>query len=77
MADPGLNAALLERLASATGGRVISAADAGQLPATLRASLPAAALAVRSDAWHNAWSFALLIGLLSAEWLLRRRWGLR
>ena len=77
MADPGLNAALLERLASATGGRVISAADIGQLPATLRASLPASALAVRSDAWHNAWSFALLIGLLSAEWLLRRRWGLR
>jgi hypothetical protein len=43
----------------------------------LRANVPAAALVVRTDAWHNAWSFALLIALLSAEWLLRRRWGLR
>ena len=77
MADPRLNAALLERLAATTGGRVITAGDIDQLADTLRANMPAAALVVRRDAWHNAWSFALLIALLSAEWLLRRRWGLK
>jgi uncharacterized membrane protein len=77
MADPRLNVALLERLAVTTGGRVVTEADLGELAETLRASMPAAAFTVRTDLWHNAWSFALLLGLLSAEWILRRRWGLR
>jgi len=77
MADPRLNAALLERLASATGGQMLAVGGIDDLADVLRANVPAAALAVRTDAWHNAWSFALLIALLSAEWLLRRRWGLR
>jgi hypothetical protein len=77
MADPRLNAALLERLASATGGQLLAAEGIDDLADVLRANVRAAALAVRTDAWHNAWSFALLIVLLSAEWLLRRRWGLR
>ncbi|MBA2301104.1 MAG: hypothetical protein H0W08_00555 [Acidobacteria bacterium] len=77
MSDPRMNIALLERIAAATGGRLI---ESGQIPAlvdTLRAATPAAALAVRKDLWHNAWSFVLLVGLLAGEWLLRRRWGLR
>lgn len=77
MADPRLNAALLERLASATGGRMLGEDGIDDLADLLRANVPATALVVRTDAWHNAWSFALLIALLSAEWLLRRRWGLR
>jgi len=77
MADPRLNVALLERLAASTGGRVIGEDDIGGLADTLKAGLPAAAFQVRTDAWHNGWSFTLLIGVLFAEWLLRRRWGLR
>jgi uncharacterized membrane protein len=77
MADPRLNTALLERLAASTGGRVLTAGDLDGLADLLRAGMPASAYAVRQDAWHNAWSFLLLIGLLVSEWLLRRRWGLR
>jgi uncharacterized membrane protein len=77
MADPRLNTALLERLAASTGGRVLTADDLDGLPDLLRAGMAASAYAVREDAWHNAWSFVLLIGLLVSEWLLRRRWGLR
>ena len=31
----------------------------------------------RRDLWHEPWAFALVVALLSAEWILRRRWGLR
>lgn len=77
MADPRLNTAVLERLAASTGGRVLATDELDGLGELLRVGLPAASYAVRDDAWHNAWSFGLLIGLLLSEWLLRRRWGLR
>jgi hypothetical protein len=28
------------------------------------------------DIWHNGFSLALIVGLLAAEWLVRRRVGL-
>jgi hypothetical protein len=77
MSDPRLNAALLQRIASATGGRLMDAGQVEPVIGALRAATPAAALTVRRDLWHNAWSFLLVIGLLTAEWILRRRWGLR
>jgi len=77
MADPRVNRALFERLATASGGRVLSEEDLDTLPALLRAATPGAALAVRRDLWHTGWSFAAILVLLGAEWLLRRSWGLR
>ncbi|HEY0876752.1 MAG TPA: glutamine amidotransferase [Vicinamibacterales bacterium] len=77
MADPRLNLHLLERIAAGTGGRVTTPGDAGNLVATLQAATPAAALAVSRDLWHNGASLILIIGLLTSEWLLRRKWGLR
>lgn len=77
MAQPWLNTALLERLAAQTGGHVIAAGQLARTVEALRSAAPAAALAVRKDLWHSAWSLIFIIGLLAAEWLLRRRWGLR
>jgi uncharacterized membrane protein len=77
MADPRRNSALLERIAAGTGGRLLQADDVEPLMSALRAATPAAALTIRRDLWHNAWSFLVIIGLLTGEWLLRRRWGLR
>ena len=77
MADPRLNLHLLERIAASTGGRVLKRDDVDGLVAALQAASPAAALAVSKDLWHNAWSLVLVIGLLTGEWLLRRKWGLR
>jgi hypothetical protein len=56
---------------------VIGEGDVQGLSAALRAGVPAAALAVRRDLWHNGWSFTAIALLLGAEWILRRRWGLR
>jgi uncharacterized membrane protein len=75
--DPRLNEGVLRRLAAASGGRYVSADSASTLPAALRAGvLPEEALEQR-DLWHTPWAIALVLALLSAEWVLRRRWGLR
>ena len=77
MTDPRLNEQVLQRLAAASGGRLVAAEGIEALADTLQARVPAARLAVRRDLWHNAWSLLAIIALLSAEWVLRRRWGLR
>jgi uncharacterized membrane protein len=77
MTDPRLNVRVLQRLAAASGGRTIDPGQIGTLAADLRAALPAAALLVRRDLWHNGWSFAIVVALLTVEWLFRRRWGMR
>ena len=77
MTDPRLNIAVLQRLATASGGRVVGEADVAEVVRALETNVPAAALSVRRDLWHNAWSFAAILLLLGSEWVLRRRWGLR
>ena len=77
MTDPRLNLQVLQRIAIASGGRVISAGEGPALVEALRASVPAAQIAVTHDLWHTGWSFAAIVLLLGAEWILRRRWGLR
>jgi uncharacterized membrane protein len=76
MTDPRLNQQLLQRLAAASGGRVISEEQIESLPAILKVSVPAT-LMTRRDLWHTGWSFAAILVLLAVEWILRRRWGLR
>src|SRR5262249_23432204 len=76
-ADPRLNEGFLRRVARTSGGRYVRAADASKIPGWLRAAVPQNAAPERRDLWHEPWAFALIIGLLSAEWILRRRWGLR
>jgi hypothetical protein len=77
MTDPRLNQRVLQRVALASGGRVLEPGRTAELMNDLRAGLPAAALRVRRDLWHSGWSFAAIIMLLAVEWLTRRRWGLR
>jgi len=76
MTDPRLNEAFFERLAAASGGRVLAENQVASLVDTLKAAVPGAALAVRRDLWHTGWSFAAILMLLGAEWMLRRTWGL-
>jgi uncharacterized membrane protein len=76
MAQPGLNDAVLRRLASDAEGHYVPAAEADRLPALLRDSRADAGTPEARDLWHNGWSLAVIIGLLAAEWLTRRRAGL-
>jgi len=76
-ADPRLNEALLRRVARQSGGRYVHASDASRVADWLKQSSPQNAAPERRDLWHEPWAFALIVALLSAEWILRRRWGLR
>jgi hypothetical protein len=77
MSDPRLNTQVLQRLALASGGGVLTRGDSAALLDRLRAGSPAARHAVTHDLWHTGWSFAAIVILLGAEWILRRGWGLR
>jgi uncharacterized membrane protein len=77
MTDPRLNLQVLQRIALGSGGRVIAAGDGPALLEALSAGVPAAQIAVTHDLWHTGWCFAAIVVLLGAEWILRRRWGLR
>jgi uncharacterized membrane protein len=76
-ADPRLNEPLLRRLARESGGQYVPAHDAAGLAPLLAKQVPSGQTSERRDLWHEPWVFALLLTLLSAEWVLRRRWGLR
>ncbi len=76
-ADPRLNEELLQRVAAASGGRYFRASDAAGVVEPLRASRQERGVVERRDLWNTPWAFAIVLALLSVEWTLRRRWGLR
>ena len=76
-ADPRLNEGVLSRVARATGGRYVRSDEIDDVVSWLQAAVPPDAPLERRDLWHDPWAIAMVIMLLSAEWGLRRRWGLR
>ncbi len=77
MTDPRLNLRLLERVASVSGGRLVDEQQLATLGDMLKERARADTLGVQRDLWHTGWSFGAMLMLLAAEWILRRRWGLR
>lgn len=69
------NRALLEKLASETGGRYYRAADAGRLANDITFSDAGITLRETRDLWDMPAAFFLALLLRCSEWLLRRRWG--
>jgi uncharacterized membrane protein len=76
MTQPRLNEAVLRRLAASSNGRYLAADEAGRLPSLLRASRADAGTPEMRDLWHNGWSLLVIVALLAAEWVARRRVGL-
>jgi uncharacterized membrane protein len=78
LTDPRLNDAGLRRLAEASGGRHATVEQAADVAGWAVAAAQRAARPPEwRDAWHTGWMFALIVALVSVEWALRRRWGLR
>jgi len=77
MTDPRLNLQVLQRVALRSGGAIVTPGETAALVQRLRAAVPAARLAVTHELWHTGWSFVAIVALLTSEWVLRRRWGLR
>ncbi|HVT83543.1 MAG TPA: glutamine amidotransferase, partial [Phycisphaerae bacterium] len=68
--------ALLERIASATGGQVIAANALGSFAASLPTRHAQITEPYVEPLWHQPWVFLGAIVLLGAEWALRRWRGL-
>jgi len=74
------NATFLKALAERTGGRYHTEADAlaliEELSRQIEQSAGARAEITRHDLWDMPVLFVLLVGVLSVEWLIKRRSGL-
>ena len=76
LTDPRRQDAVLRRVAEASGGRLLDVVRIDELVDALRANATTSAPTVH-DLWDTLWGFLVVVGVLSAEWGLRRRWGLR
>ena len=76
LSQPRLNDSVLRRIADTTRGQYVPASDAHKLAAMLSATDAARPPTEMRDLWHNGLSLAVIIGLLAAEWMARRRVGL-
>jgi hypothetical protein len=70
------NSDLLQRIAAETGGKYYTAAQAQSLLDDLIYRQTPYSERVTKDLWDMPVNFMLIIGLLSAEWFLRKREGL-
>lgn len=70
------NREYLERLAEATGGRVLELGEVGSIVSALQ-SIPAPNMETWTEPlWHSNWLFLIALACFLAEWLLRRKRGL-
>ncbi len=65
-----------DRVAKESGGRVLSLADLLNLPEILKDIRVPVEETITTPFWHAPWVFAVVLGLLSAEWYLRRKGGM-
>jgi uncharacterized membrane protein len=76
-ADPRLNESWLRRVARRSGGRYVRPPDVSRIAGWLEQAVPDQVAPERRDLWHEPSVLVGIVALLSAEWILRRRWGLR
>ena len=70
------DSAAMAAIAAARGGRAGRAADVATWARTLDPRALVRHQRVTSRLWESPWLFALVVGMLSAEWTWRRRRGL-
>jgi uncharacterized membrane protein len=69
------NRDLLEKLSSQTGGRYWKAEELERLPSEISYSEGGISVRDTKELWNMPIVFLVLLGLMSGEWLLRRKWG--
>jgi hypothetical protein len=73
---PGPDLPLLRAVAAATGGRVVEWRDLQRLEQVLPRGERQETVSRRQEVGRGLLAGLLLLALLTADWLLRRRWGL-
>lgn len=71
-----MNSNLLKRLSSVTGGRYYTPEDLRTLPSDISYIDKGASRIEDKDLWDMPFLFLLLVGVISTEWILRKRKGL-
>ena len=74
--DATMQAARLERIANETGGRFYTAANVAGMPEDLKYTGRGVTTIEERELWHMPIILMVMLGLLFAEWSLRRREGL-
>jgi uncharacterized membrane protein len=69
------NRELLEKLSDETGGRYWGQNELGRLAKEISYSEAGISVRDTKELWDMPVVFLLLLGLISADWLLRRKWG--
>ena len=72
----GMRQGTLERIARETGGRFYAAAGVADLPEDLAYTSRGVTVIEELELWDAPLAFALILILLTAEWMVRRRRGL-
>jgi hypothetical protein len=67
---------LLRRVADETGGRFYTAANVASLPEDMAITGKGVTVQEEMELWDMPFLFLLLVGLIGAEWLLRRKRGM-
>ena len=67
---------VLERVASETGGRFYAASDVGTLPEDIAYTARGVTVIEEKELWDMPAAFLLILLLMAAEWMVRRRRGL-
>ena len=76
MADVSGDNQFLQNLADASGGRYLKLEQAGQIPDLLREARQRRPRLFEWRLWDSGSLFLFVLGCLTAEWALRKRWGL-
>ena len=66
----------LDRLASATGGKVFTPESAGEIPALLKSKVKTTTRTEETPLWDHPAALIVFLGIVGAEWVLRKRVGL-
>jgi uncharacterized membrane protein len=74
--NAALNSDLLKRLAAGTGGRYYTQQDVQNLPEDISYVENGASRLEEKELWDMPFLFLMLIGAISAEWIIRKRKGL-
>jgi hypothetical protein len=78
--DPWSNTDVLRRIATDTGGAFLEADNPTSATAVLPELIQARTgpgVPTTRELWHGLWTFLLVLVILTAEWSLRRAWGMR
>ncbi|MBI2192598.1 MAG: hypothetical protein HYU36_11500 [Planctomycetes bacterium] len=71
--QPQMNASLLQLLASRTGGAYLPVSDIARLPESIPAGRQTELQPVSEEVWSHPYFLVIFFALLTAEWILRKR----